>query len=93
MEQNYLVFQKSMLDKACKDTTHFSDLFRVEVFLHKVEESSEHFNARFKSLVSTSPTSERPPHGGSAAGRDAPAGTGAGAGAAVHTATGDSFRR
>jgi len=39
IENNYLVFEKSVLDKACKDKDHkrFDNSFKLEIFLHKVD--------------------------------------------------------
>jgi phosphatidylinositol-3,4,5-trisphosphate 3-phosphatase/dual-specificity protein phosphatase PTEN len=40
IENNYLCFEKSVIDKACKDKHNklFDASFRVEIFLHKVED-------------------------------------------------------
>lgn len=45
IENNYLCFQKSVLDKACKDkkNRHFRPGFKLEIFLHKVEGDAKEF--------------------------------------------------
>ena len=44
VERNYLVFEKSVIDKACKDKSEkcFDKDFKVEIFLHRV--SDDHFD-------------------------------------------------
>mmetsp|Transcript_17548 Transcript_17548/g.34517 ORF Transcript_17548/g.34517 Transcript_17548/m.34517 type:complete len:355 (+) Transcript_17548:268-1332(+) len=39
IESNYLCFEKSVIDKACKDKEHkrFDPNFRIEIYLHKVD--------------------------------------------------------
>ena len=40
VEENYLMFEKVVVDKACKDKNHrtFDEGFKVEIFLHRVDE-------------------------------------------------------
>lgn len=42
---NYLCFQKSVLDAACKDkkNSHFRPGFKMELFLHEVKGSADEF--------------------------------------------------
>jgi len=39
IENNYLCFEKSVIDKACKDKDNriFANVFKLEIFLHKVD--------------------------------------------------------
>ena len=38
IQDNYLCFEKAVLDKACKDKEHYDSTFKVEIFLEKVKE-------------------------------------------------------
>lgn len=40
VERNYLVFDKTVVDRACKDKNHrtFDQEFKIEIFLHRVED-------------------------------------------------------
>jgi phosphatidylinositol-3,4,5-trisphosphate 3-phosphatase/dual-specificity protein phosphatase PTEN len=42
VENNYLCFEKSVIDKACKDKDNklFDPNFKVEIFLHKIEDEN-----------------------------------------------------
>lgn len=49
IDNNYLCFQKSVVDKACKDKkhSHFDPGFKVEVFFRKVEMDDDEFHAAY----------------------------------------------
>ena len=46
VEENYLMFEKVVIDKACKDKNHrtFDEGFKVEIFLHRVDEDVRNLN-------------------------------------------------
>mgnify|MGYP002836576352 CR=1 FL=1 len=41
VNDNYLCFEKMVLDKACKDKEHYDTNFKVEIFMEKLEEAME----------------------------------------------------
>lgn len=45
IENDYLCFERAVLDKACKDkkSKHFLPNFKVELFLHKVADDDRDF--------------------------------------------------